>query len=161
MELGLGGRYQTHKDAWTETHFHDRPERKSVIIQNILLRHMARHMFQAGSNQIRYMCRGMKRGGDAKSNSSSASGSPTELSNKGEEHDLTSQRDERHLLESLELVETNGSSFRTAHHAWRQLRFAMPGMFAWDDHEDYETILQGETMSGSNVAGHMEAHALI
>jgi hypothetical protein len=68
--------------------FHDCPERKSVIIQNILLRHMANHMFQAGGNQIRYMSRGMKRGGDAKSNSSFASEPPTGLSNKGHELDL-------------------------------------------------------------------------
>lgn len=36
----------------------------------------------------------------------------------------------------------------------------MPGMFAWDDYEDYETVLQGETMLGINVADHMEVHAL-
>ena len=39
-------------------------------------------------------------------------------------------------------------------HAWRQVRFAVPGMFAWA----YETT-RGETM-GVNVAGHMEPNAL-
>jgi hypothetical protein len=41
------------------------------------------------------------------------------------------------------------------------MRFAMPGMFEWDDLEDYETQLyKVKQCRGGNMAGHMEAHAL-